>query len=425
MKKINYLKEGIQITSSLIDDIMFLFEFRTKDTYFTRIGRCKMSFRNIILFIINFVKKSLQLELDNFCDTISDDGLNISKQAFSQARRKVSPKAFIHMLNKINKWYYEETPFNKYKSYRLLAIDGTVLELSNTETLRNEFGYIENQNAKVARARASALYDVENDMIITSQITHYRCGERETAENLINQMIKLGTYNDLILFDRGYPSGEFINFKESKKLSYLMRVSSGFFKAVVEAPDSDQIVEITHKKINLKMRVIKFELDSGIQEILVTNIFDSAFLIDDFKKLYFKRWGIEVKYNEMKNKLQIQNFTGETQISIEQDFYATMYLCNMVSFAKKDANTVIIENTKRKNLKYDYKVNTNILVGKLKNTLILMIITTNPLKRSKMLKYIQKEIEKNIIPIRHGRAFPRRITRTMRMENKMNKKRAL
>ncbi len=60
MKKINYFKEGIRVTSLLIDDIMFLFEFRMKDTYFTRTGRSKMSFKNIILFMINFVKKSLQ-----------------------------------------------------------------------------------------------------------------------------------------------------------------------------------------------------------------------------------------------------------------------------------------------------------------------------------------------------------------------------
>nr|WP_025774324.1 hypothetical protein [Clostridium botulinum] len=58
MKKINYLKEGIKITSSLINDIMFLFEFRTKESYFTRTRISKMGFKNIILFMINFVKQA-------------------------------------------------------------------------------------------------------------------------------------------------------------------------------------------------------------------------------------------------------------------------------------------------------------------------------------------------------------------------------
>jgi hypothetical protein len=423
LKKINYLKEGIKVTSLLIDDIMFLFEFRMKDTYFTRIGRSKMSFKNIILFMINFVKKTLQLELDDFSKIASVP--NITKQAFSQARQKVSPKAFIHMLNQVNRWYYKETPFEKYREYRLIAIDGTVLEINDTEELRNEFGYIENQNKKVARARASALYDVENDMIICSKLTHYRCGEREIAENLIDEMINLGSYNDLILFDRGYPSKDFITFIESRRLKYLMRVSSGFLKVVINAPNQDQIIEAKHKDKVLKMRVIKFELESGIIETLVTNLFDETISVEDFKELYFKRWGIEVKYNEIKNKLQVENFIGKTVIAIEQDFYAIMYLTNMVALAKKDANEVIQENSKNKNLKFEYKVNTNVLIGKLKDTLITMLIIKNPWKRSKILKSIQSEIEKNIIPIRPGRKFVRKDHKCTQMENRMNKKRAL
>ena len=62
--------------------------------------------------MIKFVKKTLQLELDDFSKIASNP--NITKQAFSQARQKVSPKAFIHMLNQVNKWYYKDTPFEKW-----------------------------------------------------------------------------------------------------------------------------------------------------------------------------------------------------------------------------------------------------------------------------------------------------------------------
>lgn len=173
------------------------------------------------------------------------------------------------------------------------------------------------------------------------------------------------------------------------------------------------------------MRVIKFELESGIAETLVTNLFDEDLSLTDFKELYFKRWGIEVKYNEIKNKLQVENFTGQTIIAIEQDFYATMYLANMVALAKKDANQIIQEDSKNKQLKFEYKVNTNVLIEKLKDTLVTMIITRNPWKRSKILKNIQHEIERNIIPIRPGRNFVRKNHKSTQMENRMNKKRAL
>jgi hypothetical protein len=126
----------------------------------------------------------------------------------------------------------------------------------------------------------------------------------------------------------------------------------------------------------------------------------------------------------LKNRLQIENFTGETSIAIKQDFYATVYLSNMVTLAKMDAEIIISEKNKDKNLKYEYKVNTNILIGKLKTSLVYMLLEEKPRKRSKLLKKTIKEISNNIIPIRPGRKNRRRMTLRAN-KNPMNKKRAL
>jgi hypothetical protein len=398
-------------------------ETRMKKTYFTRIGNNKMTFKSIVVFMLNFVKKSLQLELDAFFDGVNGTNLNVTKQAFSEARQKISPIAFIKMSDEIIKWFYKDTDFKKFKGYRLLGIDGTILEISNSENLRYEFGYIENQSMKVARARASGLYDVESDMMIAAVLNKYRSNERAQAEELINKLEDISFSNDSILFDRGYPSETFISFIEQKKIKYLMRVSVSF-KSLVNVRGEDQTVEIKHKKETLKVRVLKIPLDSDVTEILITNIFDETFTICDFKELYFKRWGIEVKYNEIKNRLQIENFTGETPIAIKQDFYATIYLSNIVALAKMDANAIINEKNKDKNLKYEYKVNTNILIGKLKNSLVSMLLEKSSRKRSKLLKKIMKQISRNIIPIRSGRSNRRRMT-LWANKNPLNKKRAL
>lgn len=424
MKQKSYLLEGIRITNGLINDIIFMCETRMKETYFTRIGKNKMTFKSLIVFILNFVKKSLQIELDDFFNNINRTDFNVTKQAFSEARQKISPTAFTKMSDSIIKWFYKDTEYRRFNGYRLLSVDGTVLEINNTEKLREQFGYIENQSIKVARARAAGLYDVENDMILTAVLSKYRSSERAQAEELINKLEDIGFSNDLILFDRGYPSRDFISFIEQKKIKYLMRVSGAFLKVVVEAKNEDQIIETKHKKELLKIRVLKFQLDSGITEILITNIFDESFTVTDFKELYFKRWGIEVKYNELKNRLQIENFSGETPIAIEQDFYATMYLSNMVSLAKMDANAIVEEENNDKELKYKYKVNTNILIGKLKNSLVLMLLEKSPRKRSKILKKIMEEISRNVIPIRPGRSYVRRMT-VRANKNPLNRKRSL
>lgn len=426
MKQKSYLEDGIRITNALINDIIFMCEIRLKVTYFTRIGRNKMDFKSIVLFILNFVKKSLQLELDDFFTKVKGSDVNVSKQAFSQARQKISPKAFIKMSDEIIRWFYRDTDFKKYRGYRLLSIDGMVLELNNTDSLRKEFGYVKNQSTQVARARSSGLYDVENDMVLACKIGKYGSSERAFAEEMIEHLCELGSSNDLILFDRGYPSREFIQFLDEKNIKYLMRVSTAFLNVVINAPKEDQIIEVKYKGKSIKMRVLKFDLDSGEKEILISNIFEESFTVADFKKLYFKRWGIEVKYNELKNKLQIENFTGETPIAIEQDFYATLYLSNMAALAKKDANIKIEAENSKKNLKYEYKVNTNILIGKLKDSLILMMLEERPRKRSKMLRQIISELSRNIIPIRPERKFERKKGKCEKANKySLNKKRCL
>jgi len=151
-------------------------ETRTKSTYFTRAGNCKMDFKSLILFELNFVKKTLQLELDSFFKTMKGDEKSITKQGYSEARQKISPTAFIKMADAIISWYYDDDSFKKFKGYRLSAIDASILELNNSERLRDAFGYGEGKTIKLARAKASGIYDLENDMMLTSKITRYTMG---------------------------------------------------------------------------------------------------------------------------------------------------------------------------------------------------------------------------------------------------------
>ena len=135
-----------------------------------------------------------------------------------------------------------------------------------------------------------------------------------------------------------------------------------------------------------------------------SNLLEESYSVRDLKVLNFKRWGIEMKYNELKNRLQIESFTGDNQIAVEQDFYASIYLSNMAALAKAEANLEIEEKNQGKNLKYEYKVNTNILIAKLKDSLVLALLEDKPRKRSEMISKIMKEISQNVIPIRPGRS---------------------
>ena len=172
------------------------------------------------MFELNFVKMSIQLELDSFFKTIKGVENVITKQAYSQARRKISHEAFIKLADAVTSWFYGDDDFKTFYGYRLSAIDASILEINNSERLRKEFGYVENKTVKLARAKASCIYDIENDMIITSIITKYDSGERDVAIKLIEKLKVMGLKNDLILFDRGYPSANFFSYLEDSGLKY-------------------------------------------------------------------------------------------------------------------------------------------------------------------------------------------------------------
>ena len=418
------LIEGLGITRKLVDDIIFMCESRTKSTYFTRSANCKMDFQSLIMFGLNFVKKTLQIELDLFFETIKRGENSISKQGYSEARRKISPTAFIKLADAIMSWYYGDDDYKTFNGYRLSAIDGSLLELNNSEPLRNAFGYAEAKDVKLARAKASCIYDLENDMVITSKITTYFTGEREIAIELIEKLKQMGLKNDLILFDRGYPSRKFFAYLEGSGVKYLMRLKNQSMKEVNEAMEPDQIVQINVDGKTIKVRVLRFMLDSEVEEVLVTNLLEESLDIQEFKALYFRRWGIEVKFDELKNRLQIQNFTGDTKIAVEQDFYASIYLSNMVALAKNEANEKIAQNNDAKNLKYEYKVNTNILIGKLKDSMVLMLLEDDSEKRHAILDRIMEKISKNMVPIRPGRSKPRNMGRKT-PKHPLNQKRCL
>ena len=85
-------------------------------------------------------------------------------------------------------------------------------------------------------------------------------------------------------------------------------------------------------------------MPSGEQETLITNLDTADASFEECKLLYFKRWNIEINYDDLKNKLEIENFTGDSVRVIEQDFFATLLLANIATLISEDA--FIVYNTR-------------------------------------------------------------------------------
>ena len=71
-----------------------------------------------------------------------------------------------------------------------------------------------------------------------------------------------------------------------------------------------------------------------------------------FKNLYFMRWGIESKFNELKNRILIKHFSTSKVNGIKQEIYANSTLCNMAALLKQISDNKINHEVNTKYLKY-------------------------------------------------------------------------
>ena len=139
----------------------------------------------------------------------------------------------------------------------------------------------------------------------------------------------------------------------------------------------------------------------------MTNFYLRQMTVEDYKELYFKRWPIETKYDIVKNRINLENFTGRTIEAISQDFYTCMYLTNMVAIFKDEADEDIQEVRKDKNNKHEYQANINEIVGTFKDRFVFAVNEKSPTKRSRQVNEILEEIKDSVVPKRPGRSVPR------------------
>ncbi len=366
-----------------------------------------MDFPFIIMFLLNFLKLTLQVELNKFNKLFLNLEVSITKSAFSRARRKISPLAFRELFEMTSKLWLKSDEFNRYKGHRIFAIDGSCINLpKNSPELLKDFGTLGKTNTAI-RARASILCDVLDGVVVHAEFESIHTDERSLALKHVAFFDEFASSTDVIIFDRGYPSHELIAEFESKKWKYIMRIPKGFNYHIDNSPESDFTQVFYFRKQKYFVRVIKIQLPSGEIEQLITNLSIEAFNHEDFMALYFLRWPIEIKYNTVKNKLFLETFSGKTTISVKQDFYSTMYLSNLVTFAKLESDEIIDKEQQGKSLKYKYQTNENILIGILKNELILAILCQSQKKRRILLEEFIREASKSRSEIRPDRHFER------------------
>jgi hypothetical protein len=231
---------------------------RKSPNFFTRTS--KLVFTAVIAMMINLVRSTTTTAIDKYLD-IFNPNITISQQAFSQARQKIHWEACKHLSDKLVEAYYSQG-YRTWHGYRVFIIDGTKIQLPSDSNLKANFGTFGNKNTSPT-AQCSILYDALNNIIIFSYIEPISVGERQLAERHIDDLKKMDPFGlILIIFDRGYPSFDLLNYCNNNNITFIMRTRTKFNNEIDRMHLGCYNFILRKKGIELKVRVIKIKLSS-------------------------------------------------------------------------------------------------------------------------------------------------------------------
>ena len=403
-KKEKILEMTIKLLSNCENDVYL----REKASAFTR--KRRLGAKKILFLLLGRILRSLQISIDQFYQRI--DEIPVSKQAFSKARMGLNPEYVRKFADGISEINAQAKDMSTYLGMRLIAMDGMDIALENTPALKGHFG-CSGSKKDAATALASVAFDPLNQAIYDCQIAPYNTDERTLAMLHMERLTELGLMGSLLLFDRGYPSKEFILHTINSGFHFVMRVR-GKWNLEVDKVKTQGYVTLTSRGESFRVRVLKVKLPTGEIETLLTDLNQKQLPIKKAGALYFKRWGIEVAYDTLKSKLQLENFSGKTVISVMQDFYATIYLAGFANECAMDATVQIQHIDSAKSLTYKRKANLNRTISKLRDHFIFLLLEPDFSLRHVMLSNLCEDVALRPESIRPGRSPIRKFPRNKR-----------
>lgn len=400
-----------------------LVNYARKDGHNTFSRKRKMPLKDMLLCCLSKKGLTTAFELRNFFKDKGELPMALSVQGYLQQRKRLNPEIFPYLNRRyLMDFYHSEEP-KLWKGYLLAAVDGSKAEVPNSKENRETFGNSGNQHSKTGQVRAlvSGIYDILNHFYLDIEIEHISVSEIELAKRNLKHLRELEIRQPVLaVFDRGYPSIEFIDFLEMEGIHYLIRLSSNDYKAergrmqsedgkVILKHSSARLQKIRQKhperyermkrKGETTVRVSKSTLPSGNELVLMTNLPDTI-AAEELADLYYQRWEIEKKYHTLKNKMKFESVTGKASVYVYQDFWSQVLVYNMIQDIRNSADEEAAETGRKSGNKYLMHTNENIAIGLFKEDMLKILLEPEEKKRIKKLNELQEEMERYVLPLR-------------------------
>jgi len=409
---------------------------RKKDEYVTTPGvdfsrNRKLPMETVIRWILSMGASSLKKELHGFREI---ENIDVTSSAFIQQRKKIKPQAFRDIFS-----HFSNVPHRRkyFRGYRVLAADGSAISMSRNphsetfiQSVKNPEGY--NQ------FHLNAVYDLLDKSYFDIEL---QPGAKMDERAALINMLRRNTFNEktIIIADRGYEGyNMFANFIETDGVDFVCRVKDGGAGALAEIDrlpmrELDKYIsfEVTTSQTNddkihnrryiptgskrgkklspntkvrrwdfqspytLNIRVVRFLLDTGNYETIVTSLPKCEFSVNDIKKLYHMRWGIETSFRELKYFVGLINLHGKSDMFVAQEIYAALTIYNFCEWITGEA---VVRNSVK-----------NVHIYQVNYSMAFFLCRNYFKKRIQAEEDLIKDIAKYIEPVRQGRSDKRKL----------------
>lgn len=356
---------------------------------------------------------------------------DVTPSAVSKRRALVDPEVFREVFNRFNAAC---TDNETYRGYRILAVDGTVVNMPRNPASPS---FVCNDSAPHGynQIHLNPLYDICNRTYFDAVI---QPEPQKDEIGALVEMLRRNKFKDktLILADRGYESyWPIAVMMEKENTDFLIRVKQNrsAMREIAKLPmceldctinftitttqtNEDKMkrhiyIQVPKKSkpdsktrrgrwdfpspYSMSLRIVRFQLNSGEFETLATSL-PSSFTIADLKEIYYMRFtGIETSFRDLKYSVGLVNIHGKSDQFVEQEIFASLTAFN---FTSRIAREVVIHQPK--DGIYAYRVNFKNAVALAKEHIRNPQLSNDELVR---------EMAKHAVPIRPGRQDQRKL----------------
>ncbi|MBQ6164284.1 MAG: IS4 family transposase [Clostridia bacterium] len=354
-----------------------------------------------------------------------------SESALIQQRNKLSSEALHYLLRSFQ---LPPTERQLFYGYRLLAVDGSGLQIANDkeDLASRHFGI--GSNAPFNEIFVHSLYDILQQVYVDLTITKlHKNNEPRVFVDMLQEF--KSDFPVIFIGDMNYSSFNVMAHIKSINQSFLLRtkdITSNGSASTFKLPDEDifdlSLPDLTltrlrtaeHTQDNnhlrylardsvfdflstktkqnenqffqLPLRIVRFQITEDKYETIYTNLDPVAFPLPVIKQLYTMRWGIETSFRRLKHTLGVVYTHSKKADFIFQEIFAKAIMFNFIAFCTAS----IIRHKGKKG--YSYTVNFSVAANLCKK---FFLETIDLLK-------LEENIFRQMNPIRPSKSFDRK-----------------